>query len=334
MGKIIITEQQLKLLLGEETVPYGSEIKGKALYHTMSLPTDKRETPGAIKTLLSSILDKVDSFPLGNVDLRNLDTRNKMRFSGYLDAFHGAKDDNRGHMWEGLFAGLYGGQLTLGDESEFLAPKADVKIGGTTYSLKFVNNKNQNPVLGNLGLARNASLGLLPEDLQDYGTTAPIYEIFRNEGVGDLYNFKKEILDVGFADVNFWIFAYPDPPKGRNIIFRIVGNEELKNKILKNPQLIFTPKSKGGINELRISHDIVNSFPAQYIINFPTVSEEEYEEYERLTPTETHLGGLFGKKRKERIDPDVLQNIRKNPQPFIKRLHKMYGDRFNLGLTF
>jgi len=84
MGKIIITEQQFKLLLGEEKlyeqIPYGDEIKGQSLYHIGSIPTDKQETPGAIQNILSSVLEKGDSFPLGNIDLTNLDVRNKMRF--------------------------------------------------------------------------------------------------------------------------------------------------------------------------------------------------------------------------------------------------------------
>ena len=133
MGKIIITEQQFKLLLGEEMemVSDTEDVKGQALYHIRALPTDKRETPGAIKTLLSSILETGDSYPVGTpIDLTALSPRNQMRFSGYWDAFHGAAGDNRGDMWEGLFAGLYGGKLTTGEESDAIAPKADVTIGG------------------------------------------------------------------------------------------------------------------------------------------------------------------------------------------------------------
>ena len=102
--------------------------------------------------------------------------------------------------------------------------------------------------------------------------------------------------------------------------------------ILDAPSFINRPKNNVK-NELRINHRIINALPNESIINFPTISEEDYAEYERLTPTETSAGQLFGK-RHDRIDPDTLQYIRKNPRPFIKRLHAMYGDRFNLGLTF
>ena len=160
MGKIRITEQQFKLLLGEEMVSDTEDVKGQALYHIRGLPTDKRETPGAIRTLLSSILETGDSYPVGtSVDLTTLSPRNKMRFSGYWDAFHGAKGDNRGHMWEGLFSGLYGGELTTGKESDAIAPKADVTVGNLGYSLKFRETIRQKIlVLGNLGLARKAAI--------------------------------------------------------------------------------------------------------------------------------------------------------------------------------
>ena len=336
MGKIIITEQQFKLLLGEETlqeqIPYGSQIKGQSLYHIGSIPTDKRETPGAIKNILGSVLEKGDSYSIGSVDLTNLDIRNKMRFSGYLDAFHEAREYGRGDMWEGLFAGLYGGQLTLGNESDFLAPKADVVINNMRYSLKFLNNDKENPVLGNLALARNAAIGLLPEELREMGTTEPLYLMLQNPS-SELYAFKEAVLEVGFEDVDYWVFAYPDS-SGRNIIFKTISNDILINIILKAPSFISRPKSNVK-NELRINHKIINALPdnSKSIINFPTISKEDYAEYERLTPTETSAGQLFGK-RHDRIDPDTLQYIRKNPRPFIKRLHAMYGDRFNLGLTF
>ncbi len=338
MGKIIITEQQFKLLLGEERlyeqIPYGDEIKGQSLYHIGSIPTDKQETPGAIQNILSSVLEKGDSFPLGNIDLTDLDIRNKMRFAGYLDAFHQASQYGRGDMWEGLFAGLYGGNLTLSDDSEFLAPKADVLLNGGRYSLKFLNSDRENPVLGNMALARDAALGELPSEELEYGTEEPLYLIFRNPD-SDLYNFKESTLSVGFEDVDYWVFAYPDTDK-QNIIFKLIGNDDLINLILlaaeRSPTLISRPKNNIK-NQLRISYKILQTIPTEFVVKFPTVSAGEYQEYERLTPTETKAGELFGK-RHDRVDPDILQYIRKNPRPFIKRLHKMYGDRFDLGLTF
>ena len=46
-------------ILNEEMIGDTDDIKGQALYHISALPTDKRETPGAIRTLLSSILNQL-----------------------------------------------------------------------------------------------------------------------------------------------------------------------------------------------------------------------------------------------------------------------------------
>jgi len=336
MGKIIITEQQLKLLLGEEMVSDTKDVKGRTLYHISALPTDKRETPGAIRTLLSSILETGDSFPVGSsVDLTTLSHRNKMRFSGYWDALHGAKGDNRGHMWEGLFSGLYGGELTTGKESDAIAPKADVTVGNLGYSLKFRESTTENPSLGNLGLARKAAIDKVSERLAengllDYVKESTIFDIFTNPDM-DLLELKQEILNIGFEGVDYWIFAHPDK-SNRSIIYKIIDNSSLQ-QILLNPPKEWINKPRTSPNELRINHGLINALPEETIIQFPLIGEEDYQEYERLTPTETKAGQLFGK-RQERLDPDVLQYMRKNPRPFIKRLHKMYGDRFNLGLTF
>ena len=199
-----------------------------------------------------------------------------------------------------------------------------------------MENTQQNPVLGNMGLARKAALGekTLPEELLEYGKTTSMYEIFRNPS-SDLYAFKAAILDIGFKGVDFWIFAYPDKST-RSIMYKIIDNNTLGQILLDAggaPEFINAAKTKDNKNELRINHRLINALPTETIIKFPLVGEPDYKEYERLTPTETRASELFGK-RQARIDPDVLQYIRKNPRPFIKRLHKMYGDRFDLGLTF
>ena len=336
MGKIIITEQQFKLLLGEEMVSDTEDVKGQALYHISGLPTDKRETPGAIRTLLSSILETGDSYPVGaSIDLTTLSPRNKMRFSGYWDAFHGAKGDNRGHMWEGLFSGLYGGELTSGKESDAIAPKADVTVGNLGFSLKFREDIGENPSLGNLGLARIRAIEKVSERLAENGLLekvkdATIFDIFTNPDI-NLLELKQEILNIGFEGVHFWIFAHPDK-SNRSIIYKIIDNDNLQ-QILLNPPPEWINKPRNSVNELRINHELINALPEETIIQFPLIDTAGYKEYERLTPTETRASELFGK-RQARIDPDVLQYIRKNPRPFIKRLHKMYGDRFDLGLTF
>jgi hypothetical protein len=339
MGKIIITEQQFKLLLEEPTL-YQSD-KGKVLYHIGSLPTDKQETPGALNQILKSI-GKPEGFTLwDDVDLtvhptksnkdgesQILDIRNQMRFDSYFEAFDKARGYGRGHMWEGLFAGLFNGVVNMEKSEEYEAEKADVLIGDGRYSLKFMTNKSQAPSVGNLGKPRKAVDEVFPKLAFDYKDLS-IYEIFSDPST-DL-EYKGHILLNGFADVDDWVFAYDSG--GRRITATYITTNNLINKILDNPQGVSAPRTKYANTDLRVSPTIWRNGEPTFNIVFPQVDHEEYKKYLKKTPTEVKAEKLFASLG-SRVDPAILQSIRKNPRPFIKRLHKMYGDRFDLGLTF
>jgi hypothetical protein len=342
MGKIIITEQQFKLLLEDETM-YDTE-KGKVLYHIGSIPTDKQQTPGAMQQILKSIGIK-NGFPLFNdIDLTIhptrlnkkgepsiLDIRNKMRFDSYFEAFDGARGYSRGHMWEGLFAGLFNGEVNMGEPEEYETEKADVILpGGGRFSLKFMAGASESPSVGNLGRPREIVNQIYPELAFDYKDLS-IYDIFSSKNVDLIY--KTEILERGFADIDWWIFGYDT--KGRSIVVHYMTTDELIGRILDTPEGVGAPRTKYSFTDLRIKPRIwrIEGEKHKFTILFPQVEHSSYTKYLKKTPTEAKAEKLFATLG-SRVDPEILKSIRKNPRPFIKRLHNMYGDRFNLGLTF
>ena len=77
---------------------------------------------------------------------------------------------------------------------------------------------------------------------------------------------------------------------------------------------------------------MVSGFEGVDII-FPSVSQEEYDKFLGGTPREQVVSKVFGKYM-DRMDPDTVTYIRKNPSTIIKKFHDIYGEDLNLGLTF
>ena len=330
MGKIIISEHQFNLLLKERDLSDFAKLKGTTLHKIGGIPIDKHETPYIINDILTSEELNPYIFP-NSIDLTALSTRNKIRFDTYWDTFHKARRYGRGDMWEGLFAGLFGGALPdsgSDDEEEYVTPRADVILeDGRRISLKFLNGPSESPVLGNLGTAYDMAIAipdLLPPDYED----ASVTEIFQTNDP-DLIDFKVTLLRYAFEDVDEWAFAYPEEKK---LIVKYIDTDNLTSKIVDNPQLINKPKSKGNRNQLRISSVMVSGFEGMDII-FPSVSQEEYDKFLSGTPKEQVVSKIFGKYI-DRMDPDTITYIRKNPSTIIKKFHDIYGDDLNLGLTF
>jgi len=330
MGKIIISEHQFNLLLKERDLSDFAKLKGTTLHKIGGIPIDKQETPYVINDILTS--EELNPYPFPNsIDLTTLSTRNKIRFDTYWDTFHKARKYGRGDMWEGLFAGLFGGVLVdsgSDDEEEYVTPRADVILeDGRRISLKFLNGPSESPVLGNLGTAYEMAIAipdLLPPDYED----ASVTEIFQTNDP-DLIDFKVTLLSYAFEDVDEWAFAYPEEKK---LIVKYINTDNLTEKIVDNPQLINKPKSKGNRNQLRISSVMVSGFEGVDII-FPSVSQEEYDKFLGGTPREQVVSKVFGKYM-DRMDPDTVTYIRKNPSTIIKKFHDIYGEDLNLGLTF
>ena len=274
-----------------------------------------------IQKVLKSLGLKYDMFDTLNIDLESdmvEDLRNQIRFDNFYKRMMAASDI-RGGTWEGLFAGLFNGKVVAGDSG---VGKADVMTTEGGWSLKFVGNKNESPTLGSLKtqLQKVKEEGLVPEDATIYG----IFSTPDNQTSSELFEAKHQILDSAFQGVDFIAVAYPIPQQN-TIIMHFTDMDNLKTMIIdsENPPINKPKSGPEALGELRLSSKGWKSLPFLQI-TFPEATQEKYETYLKKYPREKEIEGVFGKYG-EKIPPEVLQYLRKNPKSVINRLQNIPG---------
>jgi hypothetical protein len=307
-----------KKQLNEEEV---EDLETQALRFIRPIDIEKALSQKEIQKVLKSLGLKYDMFSSLDINLEQDmvdDIRNQIRFDNFYKRMMAASDI-RGGTWEGLFAGLFNGKVVAGNTG---VGKADVTTSEGGWSLKFVGNKNESPTLGSLKtqLQQVKEEGLVPED-------ATIYEIFNtpdSQTSSELFEVKHKILDSAFQNVDFIAVAYPIPQQNTIIMhFTDMGN--LKEMIIdsENPPVNKPKSGPEALGELRLSTRGWKSW-AFLQITFPEVTPEKYQEYLKKYPREKEIEGVFGKYG-EKIPPEVLQYLRKNPKSVIDRLQKIRG---------
>ena len=274
-----------------------------------------------IQKVLKSLGLKYDMFDTLDINLENdmvQDLRNQIRFDNFYKRMIAASDI-RGGTWEGLFAGLFNGKVVAGQKG---VGKADVETPEGGWSLKFVANKNESPTLGSLKtqLQKVKEEGLVPEDATIYG----IFSTPDSQTSSELFEAKHQILDSAFEGVNFVAVAYPLPQQN-TIIMHFTDMDNLKDYIIdtETPPINKPKSGPEALGELRLSSKGWKSFPFLQI-TFPEATQEKYQEYLKKYPREQEIEGVFGKYG-DKIPPEVLQYLRKNPKSIINRLQKIPG---------
>ena len=274
-----------------------------------------------IQKVLKSLGLKYDMFATTDINLEKdmiEDLRNQIRFDNFYKRMIAATDI-RGGTWEGLFAGLFNGKVVAGQSG---VGKADVRTPEGGWSLKFLANKNEAPVLGSLKtqLAQAKEEGLVGEDATIYG----IFNTPDNQTSSELFEAKHHILDSAFKGVDFIAVAYPLPEQN-TLIMHFTDIDDLKEIIIdsENPPINKPKAGPEALGELRLSARGWKQFPFLQI-TFPEATSEKYEEYLKKYPREKEIEGVFGKYG-EKIPPEVLKYVRKNPKTIIDRLRSIPG---------
>ena len=308
-----------KKQLNEEEVV--EDLETKVFRFIRPIDIEKALSQKEIQKVLKSLGLKYNMFDTLDINLENdmaQDLRNQIRFDNFYKRMIAASDI-RGGTWEGLFAGLFNGKVVAGQKG---VGKSDVETPEGGWSLKFVANKNESPTLGSLKtqLQQVKEEGLVPED-------ASIYSIFStpdSQTSSELFEAKHQILDSAFEGVNFIAVAYPLPQQN-TIIMHFTDMDNLKDFIIdtENPPINKPKSGPEALGELRLSSRGWKSFPFLQI-TFPEATQEKYQEYLKKYPREQEIEGVFGKYG-EKIPPEVLQYLRKNPQTIINRLKNIPG---------
>jgi len=291
-------------------------LMGKLLHVYGSIPTPKEKSSVVIGNIIkyseNDILDKRgkviktkhigEYYKLGdNIDMELYRPQDKLRFRDYFDSLINSKD-TRGHNFEGLICGLFGGELSI------RGSKHDVVIDGKNYSIKFTDNKSKAPELGSY-------TSKFDEDFQK--------EISEKGGLGNIFkgddeDLKKYIWSVISSGVDGWIFAYPDDEK---IVLNIVTKRGM-GILLKNGLVV---ASKNGW-KVKMSLALSATYRHYQLVKEsiitlpPKLDEDDLKLMYRNSDEEIAAEHLFGSDFKDKIRPDLLRYILNNKKHFIKKM--------------
>lgn len=314
--KIKFTNKQIASILNESS----EEHIVKAIKLIGGIHADNIASVDIIKGLLSSK-------GLGNVKLRleqNYDLdgipklKDRIRFHEYWNRFTGTTD-GRGFAFEGLIAGLFGGETTSklnyeDPDNNKKNPTQDVIISSKKsskhYSLKIVRDSSE-----------RFSLGSYKKKLSDYfkainsDSKETVMEFLTNENNDK--ELKIEFLDSCYGDDIIFLFAHIDIP-GRAIRYTICpvyGEDGIIDKIINQGGLM---AGKSGPNSIGIKPEGFD-----WSIKFPKVTEEEVSQFlpnEKGVRNKDKVYSLFSDEVKDYLRPEVLDYIYNNKERLSSEL--------------
>jgi len=280
---------------------------GKLLHLYGSIPVPKEKSSIVIGKIIQNSMGKL--FTLGeNVDINFCKLHDRIRFSDYFDSLLEDKDV-RGHNFEGLVAGLFGGELSE------RGSKWDLTNNGLKYSVKFVDHKSKAPEIGRYKSLITANATLDNKVLQARGIT----RVFQFEDD----QLKREVWDLVSLNIDGWILAYPDNINDpTNIVINKIDKNQMFNYL--NRKMVVAPK--GGYSDyysLALSSryttqkDFVSS-----VVKIPRVTLSELESEIETIQSEVWAQDVFGEVA-SKIRPDVLRWVKTNKNHVIKKLSEM-----------
>jgi hypothetical protein len=227
---------------------------GQILRNYSAIPLNKNNATIVIQKIIGSELKYINDhihptkFPqpiLGeNVYFDLMKPSNKVRIFDYLSSLISTKTI-RGDSFEGLIAGLYQGvtaQKKYDDTSkdENSSSKWDVELpDGKKISVKFLDSKDERPVLGNI---KNDINTMFPELIDENLSLNKILERIGNRT-------SRELLNSAFSDVTHFLFAYADGLDLRCLLFE---RESLIYRYIEMSDIRYQPKQKGSY-QIRIN---------------------------------------------------------------------------------
>lgn len=248
----------------------------------------------------------------------------RIRFFEYYKTFLSEKE-SRGFGFEGMIAGLYGGEVIEGKNKEDV-----VFPGNKFYSIKLVGNNEERYDTGSVREGFEAVKRIM--DTHEIDTTmfkvpADLFE----SNDENLLKYKRLTLDISFVpvskrgDINAlnWIFAVANP--NFEIDAYLLTNQQVK-ELLMNPTNVLRGKTQ---NSLGLRNTAVRSVGEKFTIRFPQMDEQELKKFryvaDRGLQTDK-IAELFGE-YKQKIRHDVLDYISKNPDKFVGKVIDLYRDR-------
>jgi hypothetical protein len=292
---LLIIEEVKKLSNREEKI-------GALLHLYGSIPLSKEKASVVISKIIRNSRKEgfFSLYDTTNVIIPWNKLHDKLRFYDYFDSLLSSKDI-RGHNFEGLVAGLFGGELTQ------RGSRSDVKIGDTSWSVKFLNSASESPVLGSVKSSLSKRLQSRIEN--EYRS---IYDLF----VGDDNRLKTSVFNSAFAGVTGFIIAYPNE-KNTEIHLHVVPFEKMREVVCNGG--VARPKNKGDFWSLRVNTKYKMDDPM--VISIPKISDAEVSQLLNV-PNQKWADIVFGSEISRKIRPDVIQDIMINSEDISNRMKK------------
>ena len=346
--KIKFTNKQIANILNESSEELdGVTSKGtiaskdiiiKAIKLIGGIPADNIASVDVIKGLLSSKEFGNTSLKFGvNHDLNNLpNLKDRIRFHEYWNRFTGTTD-GRGFAFEGLIAGLFGGETTakLNYEDGYQKnPTEDIIVKGGHYSLKFTRDDKERYSLGSYkkrlisfyldvfgqetGKDKSRSTSVMSFLIDgDSELLEKMNEHKSPENKIDDKEMKTMFLKTCFDSKMTFLFAY------LNIGDRCIeydlcpvsGDEGIIHRII-NGELM---SGKSGDNSIGLRQ----RNGEKYILKFPMVSEDEVIAYlpnEGSDRSMDKIYTIFDNRIKQYLRPEVLNYIYDNKERISSEL--------------
>jgi len=279
------------------------------------IPKTKLSSSKVIKKILAS-----EGLPYFNIENNiNLDTTlkrlvDKIRFYEYFLSFKKDKD-GRGFNYEGLLAGLTGGEPIISQRKE------DIIIGDEYYSVK-LTQPGERFDLGSLSSGFEAAKIEMSEDGYDVSDLIRPIDLMA-KGV-EFNEYKNLMLKTSFV-------VGENSEKELKWILSVLEEDDIKFCVLTTDELVdnLIDSYQAGKGKMTISipQKSIGGFCNR--ITFPNITSKELSRIGYRYDSERKddkISNLFGKYAKN-IRFDVIEYIRKNPDLFLKRVVDLYGDR-------
>ena len=289
------------------------------------IPKTKKQSAHVVSKIIEKDFGKPFT-PFESIDLNARFTRpiDKIRFFEYYKTFLSEKE-SRGFGFEGMIAGLYGGDVIEGKN------KDDVQFpGGKYYSIKLVGNNEERYDTGSVREGFEAVKRIMDShevDISKFKVPADLFE----SNVPDYQKYKKLVLDISFVPASSrgninalsWIFAVAN--SNFTIDGYVLSNEQVKNLLL-DPKNVLKGKTP---NSLGLRNSSVREVGDSFTIKFPQMNENDLKKFRYMADRGLQtdkIAELFGE-YKSKIRYDVLDYIQKNPDKFLGKIIDLYRDR-------
>ena len=325
--------ERLSYLLNEMPKEDLKKVIARELQKIKLIPLDMFSAREAISNIIEAEVSRETinfnrTIPsLMSLNLSDVTTRSKFRFDNYYKRFYVSR--SRGFDFEGMIAGFLDGEISENKNSPF-----DINANGQRISLKTLNDDGQSVVIksvaDSLKKYYNAYEGT-PENKEQlkniFLASNPIGVLVDSKN-NDLLNIAEDVVEMALEGIDCLLIGIPQQD---NKIGLYYFSKETIVRLSTNRATLMAPKSSGA-KQIRLSSSILNEADITGTIVFPSLTDEDYENFligdettKNTINTLNKLGDKYGVRGLGgQLPQDVVMDLAKS-QEFITDMNFILG---------